>query len=276
VPSQLVAGRYLSGDGDTGVVIGQDLAERLKTRLGKRVIVMAQAADGHLAEASFTIVGLFGGMKAAQDEYVFTGLTTSQSMLGLGGGLSEISFDGAPKAPLADVVAGLKRAGPGLDIESWMQLSPLAATIESFSQTYVFIWLAIMFVLMAIGIVNTQLMAVFERTREFGLLQALGMRPGLIVLQVTLESALLIGLGVVTGAALMLLTLAPFGGTLDLGAMSGAMEMAGAGGVLHPHLDPRDAATYCLVVWLLGVGATLWPARMAAKAAPATAMSAAT
>jgi ABC-type lipoprotein release transport system permease subunit len=272
VPAQIVGGRYLSGDTDGGVYLGRDLADKLKTRIGKRVIVMAQAADGHLAEASYTIVGLYGGTNGAQDEFVFTGLGAAQSMLGVGGDLSEISFDGDPKVPLASVVGGLKRAAPGLDVESWMQLSPLAATIETFSQSFVVVWLMIMFVLMAIGIVNTQLMAVFERTREFGLLQALGMRPGLIVLLVTMESALLIGLGVLVGVGAMLACLAPFLHGLDLGPLGKSLELVGTGNVLYPHLKAADAITFSLVVWLLGVGAALWPARMAARALPVVAM----
>jgi ABC-type lipoprotein release transport system permease subunit len=273
LPGEVVAGRYLSGDGDTGIVIGRDLAERLKTRIGKRVIVMAQAADGQLAEASFPIVGLFGGATPAQNEFSFIGLAPAQSMLGVGSDLSEISFDAAAKAPLDQVVARLKRAAPGLDVQPWMTLSPLAYTIETFSQSYSAIWLMVMFVLMAIGIVNTQLMAVFERTREFGLLQALGMRPGLIVLQVTLESTLLIGLGVLGGISLALLTLAPFAHGLDLGFLGAGMEMAGASQVLHPRFDPPAVLGYCLVVWLLGIAAALWPARRAAKIQPIDAMS---
>ena len=274
LPAQMLAGRYLLGDGDAGVVIGQDLADKLKTRLGKRVIIMAQAADGHLAETGATIVGVFGNTKPVQDEFIFTGLAAAQSQLGLEGQISEITFDAAPPSTPEAAVASLKRAAPGLDVQTWMTLSPLAYTMETFSATYIKIWLMVMFVLMAIGIVNTQLMAVFERTREFGLMQALGMRPGWIVGQVMLESAILIGVGVLAGVALMGLTLLPFTGGLDLGFLGAGAEMAGGTSVLYPRLDVADAVTYSLVVWALGVATTLWPARTAARASPVAAMSA--
>jgi len=270
----MLGGRYLSGDDDAAVVIGQDLADKLKTRLGKRVIIMAQAADGHLAETGAVIVGVFGNTKPVQDEFVFTGLGALQSQLGLGGQISEISFDTEPPATPETAAAALKRTAPTLDVQTWMTLSPLAYTMETFSQTYVAIWLMVMFLLMAIGIVNTQLMAVFERTREFGLLQALGMRPGWIVAQVMLESAMLIGVGVVAGVALMIATLLPFGRGLDLGFLAAGAEMAGGTSVLHPRLDAADAVTFSLIVWVLGVATTLWPARTAAKASPVAAMGA--
>jgi ABC-type lipoprotein release transport system permease subunit len=274
LPTQMLAGRYLSGDGDAAVVIGQDLVDKLKTRLGKRVIIMAQAADGHLAETGAVIIGVFGNTKPVQDEFVFTGLGAAQAELGLGGRISEVSFDAAPPATPQTAVDALKRAAPTLDVQTWMTLSPLAYTMETFSQTYVAIWLMVMFLLMAIGIVNTQLMAVFERTREFGLLQALGMRPGWIVAQVMLESAMLIGVGVVAGVALMIATLLPFGHGLDLGFLAAGAEMAGGTSVLYPRLDLADAVIFSLIVWVLGVATTLWPARTAAKASPVAAMGA--
>lgn len=272
VPGQITAGRYLTGETDAGLVIGRDLATRLKTRLGKRVILMVQAADGHLAETSYTIVGLFESTQAAEDSFAFTGLGAAQSMLGLNGDISEISFDAAPTATLDGVVASLKRAAPALDVQSWITLSPLTYTIETYSQTYTVIWLMIMFVLMSIGIVNTQLMAVFERTREFGLLQALGMRPGLIVLQVTLESALLIAVGIGVGIVLALLTVAPFVHGLDLGFLAAGAELSGVGRVLYPRLDIGDVIRFSLIVWVLGIGAALWPARAASRTNPVAAM----
>jgi ABC-type antimicrobial peptide transport system permease subunit len=126
---------------------------------------------------------------------------------------------------------------------------------------------------MAIGLVNTQLMAVFERQREFGLLQALGMRPRQIVLQVVLESALLVGVGVLAGTALALVTLAPFRQGLDLGFLAPGAEIMGESRILHPALGAAESLLYGAIIWLLAVGAALWPALSAAAARPAAAMS---
>jgi ABC-type lipoprotein release transport system permease subunit len=93
------------------------------------------------------------------------------------------------------------------------------------------------------------------------------------VLQVTLESALLIGTGVIAGVVLTLLTLAPFGNGFDLGFLAAGSEMYGAGRVLHPHLDALDAMRFSLIVWLLGTAAALWPARTAASSSPVRAMA---
>ncbi len=273
LPSQITAGHYLSGPDDIAIVLGRNLARRLKTRVGKRVVVMAQAADGHLAERAFNVVGLFAGPQTAEDEFVFTGLKTAQGFTGIGGDLSEIAFDIRSDAVLPGVLAALKRAAPGDDIQSWKTLEALSYAVSTFFNQFVLMWLWIVFLLMGFGIVNTQLMAVLERTREFGLLQALGMRPHLVLMEVALESVMLVGLGVVLGAALSLATILAFPKGIDLGFLARGAELAGAGHILYPVIVPSDFMTYSLMVWVLGVIATLWPARRASRVSPVEAMS---
>jgi ABC-type antimicrobial peptide transport system permease subunit len=124
-------------------------------------------------------------------------------------------------------------------------------------------------------VVNTLLMAVFERRREFGLLQALGMRPGQVLVQVLIESAWLIGLGVTIGVALAAATVAPFPHGIDINAFSRAAELSGSGGLLKPHFDLVQAGRLGLIVWVLGVVAAVWPAWTAARADPVSAMGSA-
>lgn len=273
LPRNIASGRYLADQSDPSIVIGRDLALHLRTRLGKRIIVSVPARDGHLAQAGLTIVGLFTAAKPTEDEFVFIGRATAQNMLGIGNAVSEVSFDATDEDALPKLVESIRHVAVGDDVKSWMDLSPIAYAIEQFSETDTAIWLLIMFALMAIGIVNTQLMAVFERTREFGLLRALGMRPAMVLLQVTLESAYLVGLGVLAGVAATELTLLPFRGGLDLGSFATGAEMVGVGRVLHPNLLVDDALRFSLIVWLLGIAAGYWPARRASRTEPATAMA---
>lgn len=272
LPHQIMAGRYLSDAQDGGIVIGRNLAKRLKTRIGKRVVVMTQDTTGKLAERAFPVLGLFGSSLETEDAFAFVGLKPAQNLTGLSGRVSEIALVVSEGTDLPAFVTRLRKAAPLLDIQPWSALDPLAYAVSTFFGEFVMMWLAMMIPLIAIGIVNTQLMAVFERTREFGLLGALGMRPRLVLLDVTIESMLLIGIGVLVGATLAFVTAHAFHGGLDLGFLGRGAEMLGAGHILYPHTDAQDFLVYSALVWLLGIVAALWPARRASKVSPVEAM----
>jgi len=130
--------------------------------------------------------------------------------------------------------------------------------------------------MISIGVINTQLMAVFERIHEFGLLRALGLKPGQVLLLVTLESILLIGLAVLIGMAGGAATVWGLSDGIDLSAFSRALEAFKAGEVLYLKINPIDYVIFPLAIWVLGVVVALWPARRAAKIAPVEAMRHAT
>ena len=149
---------------------------------------MANDATGKLEERGARVKGIFSALRGMEDGFMFMGLHPAQHFLHADGQLSEIALMTAPQTPLDVVLQRLRAAAPQLDIKSWAQLQPMTKGIHDLTEGFIYIWLWVMFVLIALGVVNTQLMAVFERTREFGLLQALGFRPAWVVLEVVLEA----------------------------------------------------------------------------------------
>lgn len=258
-------GRQLNGTDDAGVLLGRHLAERLKTRVGKRVVVMANDAQGQRVERGARVVGIYAAAPNLENAYVFTGLGAGQRFLHAEGRLSEIALMSASQQALSPLLKRLRQAAPQLDIADWQTLEPMTKGVHDLTQGFIAVWLWVMFVLIAIGVVNTQLMAVFERTREFGLLQALGLRPGWVVIEVMLEAVLLIGVGVATGALAAAATVWGLHDGISLGGLSQGADFLGIERVLYPRLDPAEFAITVVVVWVLGVVTALWPARRAAR-----------
>lgn len=276
LPGSIVEGRYLKGPDDDGVVLGLHLAQRLKTGLGRRVILMAQNVDGGLSEQSFDVIGLFDADQGTEDFFAFTGKGAGQKFVGLKNEIAQIVFTIPDDEALEPMVQKLTLAAPDLDVRSWRQLSVYLATSDSFMKGFIYVWLAVVFSLMAIGIVNTQLMAVFERTHEFGLLRALGMKPRAVLLLVALESVLLIGFGVLLGIIIASLSIWVFYDGIDLSGFAAGLEMVQGGQILFPKFDLGSLVIFSLIIWLLGILVALWPARRASKLSPVEAMRQAT
>jgi ABC-type lipoprotein release transport system permease subunit len=276
LPGKITEGRYLTGLEDDGVVLGLHLADRLKTGLGRRVILMSQSADGTLAEQSFDVVGLFDADQQTEDFYAFTGRRAAQKFVGLDDQIAEIVFTIPLDSELDPTIKALTDAAPDLEVKSWKKLSLFLSTTDTFMQSFIYIWLGVVFSLMAIGIINTQLMAVFERTHEFGLLRALGMRPRLVLVMVAMESAMLIGFGVLIGIIIGTGSIWYFYDGIDLSAFAKGLEMFQGGQILYPKFDPLGIVIFSLIIWALGILVALWPARRASKSSPVEAMRHAT
>lgn len=270
-------GRYLKAGEGHGVVVGQALLKKFETRLGHKLVVMSQDTSGQIASRAFRIVGVFRAeMEATEKQFIFVTLPAAQKMLKLKGGVSEVSIllpaDSPPPAELAGQVQ--KALPPGLTVNTWEELLPLLVAYVQLMNGFTLIWYFVVFVAMAFGIVNTTLMAVFERIREFGLLKALGMRPGWIVREVLVESFFLLVLGQVLGNALALVMVAILDHTgIDLSALAAGSEFFGMSRVLYPALQMGDLALANLVVFFLGLLVSVYPAAKAARFTPVEALA---
>jgi ABC-type lipoprotein release transport system permease subunit len=262
-------GTQLGNATEPTVLLGRKLARRLHTGVGRRVVLMSQGRTGNIAERGFRVVGIFTAEnEQLETRLVFVPIEQAQGMLDIGTQISEIAFVLHDINKLPRFLQRLRTAAPALDVSSWSELEPFTAAILQISDGTVALWTVVMFILVAFGVVNTLLMAVYERTREFGILQALGLRPRLILIQVLMESLALVGIGVVVGLAGGALTVLSFHNGLDLGVLAKGAVMFGASRVLHPQLNVTESVYIGLFVWGMGILTSLYPAWRAAREVP--------
>jgi ABC-type lipoprotein release transport system permease subunit len=267
-------GRYLDGPDDEGLLLGRKLAERLETGLGKRVVIMSQGKGSTIADRGFRVVGIFDAdIETMETAFVFTGLHTTQRLLGIGDRISEIALKAPRYDHLEALLADLRAAAPGQEVLPWLELEPLLKVMLKVTDGFMYIWYVVVFLAMSFGLINTLLMAVFERTREIGLLMALGMRPAAILVQVLLESVLLLVLGLLLGNVLTGLTLWGLHDGIDLSRFAEGLAMLGYSPVIYPALIPRDAVMANVIVVVLGIAASLYPAWRAARTVPVEALA---
>ncbi|MCF8092623.1 MAG: ABC transporter permease, partial [Desulfotignum sp.] len=275
-PDAMGTGRYLGEDDKNGILIGAAAAEKFDTRVGKKLVVMSRDTAGEMASRAFRITGIFHAeMDATEKQFAFVHIKTARDMLKLSGGISEVCIllpDGADLDRTAsDLSASL---GDGYAVHTWKEiLSAITAYLGLFDG-FMMLWYVVTFIAMGFGIVNTTLMSVFERMREFGVLKALGMKPWWIVRGVLTESVFLLLLGTAAGDLLTMVTVAVLAATgIDLSSLAAGVEFAGMSRVIYPSLTLYDVGVANLVVCLLGVAVSTYPAVKAARFTPVEAMA---
>ncbi len=274
ISTAVTSGKYLASPDDPGLLLGRKLAERLETALGRRVVLMSQDANNQIGDRGFRVVGIFSAdPQAMETGYVFIGLDTARMMLKIGSDVSEIAVMAHDRNSLENEVQALRLAAPDLDVAPWTEVQPLLVLTEKVNNVVLLIWFAVVFAAMAFGLINTLLMAVFERTREFGLFQALGMPPRFIVGQVLVESLMLLMLALLLGNLASWASVASLRGGIDLSAFSEGLEMMGVSPVIYPALAAGDITTANVIVVVLGVLASLYPAWRASRYVPVEAIT---
>jgi len=159
------------------------------------------------------------------------------------------------------------------EVLSWLELDPYLGSMMAVMDGFVLVWMVVIFLALSFGLVNTLMMAVFERVREIGLMRALGMRPSDIVYQILVESVMLLLLGLLAGNLLAFGTIIPLKDGIDISMVSEGMEMMGASSMLYPVMKVSDLLLANGVVIVLGVITSLLPAWRAAQYRPVEALS---
>ncbi len=273
VSDSMVAGAYLDGDARR-VLIGQALADRLHVKVGSKVVVSATDVHGDLAGEAFRVAGLYRTASLEMDRTtVFVRLSEGQKLLALGEAVSELVVRARDRKDAADLAAELgRRLGSEADVRTWRELAPLLVYFVDMFDQMAWIVYAAVFIAMAFGIANVLLMAVFERTREIGVMRSIGMNGQRVVGLVTLESVFLVLVGLAAGFALTGLGLFLLRDGIDLSRWAQGLNALGVSNTITPVLRPADVLAPVVVATITALLAGLWPAIRASRAQPADAL----
>jgi len=203
VAENMAVGRFLGAGDEDVLVVGKGLAERLEVDVGDRVTLVGRATHEQMRRRTMTLIGIYDlGLPEVEEGSVYVSLTEAQILFDLNDQVTEIVVLLEQVGQEDAVLASLRSKLPGYEVDSWTTLNPeMLQAFEANVQVMSLFGLVVLLIA-AVGILNILLMAVFERTREIGILAALGLKRRQILALFLQEGVLLGLLGAVIGSVL--------------------------------------------------------------------------
>ena len=264
IPQRMVAGSYLDGEQASGLVIGDELAKKLKVRVGSKVVLMAQAVHpqtdsqngggGEIQSGLFRVVGIFHtGLRELDAYLVHLALPAAQAFLQAGDQLSQIAvFLHQDSATVAAADALRTQFTPTeIEVLTWRQALAELVRFVWLDDAFNYVLNGMILVMVSLGVLNTMLMAVLERRYELGVCAAVGLQPAQLLTLVMYESVLLILLSLILGLILGLgghWYFATYG--LDMRVFT-ETDLPIAGTVFDPIL--YSSLSTARIIWAVGV-----------------------
>jgi ABC-type lipoprotein release transport system permease subunit len=271
----IVAGNYLTPDDRGGILVGRRLAESLGLSAGDQVSLLVNTSDGQPDEAIFTIRGLYNTSTPTYDEVtVLMPISKAQAFTRAEGRASAI-FTLLYDQEQAETVAAALGA-PQFEVLTWRDLNQMILQAVETSMGVLYLMYLIVLAVVAVVIANTLLMSVFERTREMGILAALGMKGRQILAMFVLEAGTLGLIGIILGillGSIGVFYLATQGWYLGETATVASAEMA-YGETIYARFAPQETLSLSIIAMGIILLASLYPAWLAARLEPIDALRA--
>ena len=270
----IIDGEYLSEQGKNPVVIGQKLAKRLNLKRSSKIVLSFQAMDSSLVYAAFKVVGIYKSESAQFDEsHVFVDQADLIRLLNAPLIYQEIAIRVESARLIPEIRAAIESKYPLLMVDSWRELAPELAYTADIMKTYTYWFVAIILLALLFGITNTMLMAVMERTRELGVLLAIGMKKARVFVMIMLETIMLSLTGGAVGIAIGAATIAYFyHNGINFSAFAESLESFGAGTMLYPFLPIDMYIAMVLMIIIAAIIAAAMPAWKAIHLVPSKAI----
>ncbi len=271
---KVIEGRSFTPTPSHEAIIGKGLAEILNAKIDDEIVIISQAADGSIANDLYTIIGIASSGNDVSDRISFyLHLKDAQDLLALDGKVHEIAITVDKLSHVSKITRLIKKklADPELDVEPWQVFAKSFYQAMQADRQGMWIMLVIIVVIVAVGVLNTVLMSVLERRREYGLLKAVGTKPAQIVTLVLMEVAILAVFSVLLGTVLGLGAnsfLSSHGIKFGEGFTYGGMTF----NTMRSEINLRSFAIPAVTVLLCSTLVSLYPSFKAAKIEPARTM----
>jgi len=265
IAASVVEGRYLAAsDGAGQILIGSELAHRLKVRLGEKVVIMANDLHNEISAGAYRVVGLYRTNSIAFDKgNVFLHLSEVQRLLGYDRQVTLYALRLPRDVVLHEAVATLReRLEPaGLEVRSWEDRFPLLVLMKEAYDYSVVLLVVILFTAVAFTIVNSFLMVILERIHEIGVMMAGGVRPRQVRRMLYLEAGVMVMLGLIAGILLSVLILGYWTANgMDLSAFAEGLGVYGISPIVYPYLDWGHLSLGFALIVVMVMLAVLYPA----------------
>ncbi len=275
IAEHISAGRWLNSNDQDSILIGKGLADVMGVKIGDRITTVGSDVHKQNRQRPMTVVGIYDiGLPSIEKRTVYISLGEAQNLYGLSNQSTEVDINLKKLGEEAVVVSALAPALPGYEVESWDKNYPELASALNQKGAAMNIFSVIIELIAGIGILNLLLMAVYERTREIGLLGAMGLKPGQIATLFILEGTMIGVVGTLVGIFLGILFNGSLGTVgLDFTKFASMTEYTALiSGKVYPTFGLGNVFGRALSVLLIATLAALIPAVEASRREPAEAL----
>ena len=273
--NKIIEGKIFDTGKRNEIMIGKKLAKKMKVKIGSRLVLTFTDTMDEIVSAAFRVTAIYQSDNAPLDEKnVYVKMDELNTLLGTGNAFHEIVLLLKDDDDLNKVQKQLQRKFPGHQVESWKEISPETELLVNTTNQYSYIIMVIIMFALAFGIINTMLMSILERTREIGMMMALGTNKTKIFFLVLLETIFLTLAGTPVGLFIGWIATSYYNKHgLDLSGMGREMMSSfGFGTMVYPEFPADKLAGILIIVTGTAIISCLFPAIKALKLQPVEAL----
>lgn len=272
---KIIGGKEFDTTKKNEVMIGKKLATKMKLKTGSKLVLTFTDTSGNIVSGAFRVAAIYQSDNAPLDERnVYVTMNDMNTLLTTGNAFNEIGIILKNDGDVKKVQQQLQQLFPSCLIETWKEISPETDLLVKTTDQYSYIIMVIIMFALAFGIINTMLMAILERTREIGMMVALGTKRMKIFLLVLLETIFLTLAGTPIGILIGWLVINYYNkhGLDFSGVGREMMSSFGFGSMIYPEFPFDKLTGVLLIVTVTAIVSCLFPAIKALKLQPVEAL----